>query len=318
MVLKKAKEALEKEAQAILNVAQHLDDRFEQAVDLIYNCKGRVVVTGMGKSGLVCKKISATLASTGTPSFFLHPAEAIHGDLGMIVRGDIILAASYSGETEEIKRLLPIVKRFDLKLISITAGKNSTMAKYSDVVLDIMVSEEACPLNLAPTTSTTVTLAIGDALAIALLDKRGFRPEDFAAFHPGGNLGKKLIQVSELMHSGSQVPVVDENVSLKDTLLEMSAKKFGISSVIDSTGTLVGIITDGDIRRIMIKDVNLLNQPVKNSMTKNPRLINQQDLAAKALEEMERYSITALLIIDDNRHPRGVLHLHDLLKAGVV
>lgn len=318
MILEQAKELLEKEARAILNIAQTLDSNFEKAVELIYSCKGRVVVTGMGKSGLICKKISATLASTGTPSFFLHPAEAIHGDLGMITREDIVLAASNSGETEEITRLLPAIKRFGLKLISLTAQSKSTLAKYSDVVLDIKVKEEACPMGLAPTTSTTATLAYGDALAIALIKKRDFKEEDFAVFHPGGSLGKKLLQVSDVCHIGSQVPMVSENVLLKDALLEISAKGLGATTVVNAEDVLVGVVTDGDIRRLVIKDVDLLNQPVKISMTKNPKLITKNSLAARAVEVMEHYNITSLIIVDEKQHPEGIIHLHDLLKAGVV
>ncbi len=318
MVLKQAKELLEKEAKAILDIAQNLDGAFERAVELIYNCEGRVVVTGMGKSGLVCKKIAATLASTGTPSFFVHPAEAIHGDLGMLMRGDVILAASYSGETEEIKQLLPTFKRFGLKMISLTARAGSTLAQYSDITLDIGVKEEACPLNLAPTTSTTATLALGDALAIALLDKRGFKEEDFAVFHPGGSLGKRLMRVEDLLHKGQQVPIVTENTLLKEALFEMTSKGLGATTVVDEQGVLVGIVTDGDLRRLISKDVNLLNQPVKVSVSKNPKLIAKDSLAAKAVEVMEHYNITSLLIVDKQNRPQGIIHLHDLLKAGVV
>ena len=318
MILKRARQLLEKEAQAILNVAGKLDADFERAVDLLYHCKGRVVVTGMGKSGLICKKIAATLASTGTPSFFLHPAEAMHGDLGMVVRGDVILAASYSGESEEINRLLPTFKRFGLKLICLTANTKSTLAAYSDIVLDIGVRQEACPLNLAPTTSTTVTLALGDALAISLLDRRGFREEDFAVFHPGGSLGRRLLKVADLVHVKTQLPVVREDAPMKEALLEISSKGLGVTSVVDEQGVLVGVFTDGDLRRLVVKDVSLLEQPVKNSMSRNPKLIGEEALAERAVQIMERYNITSLFVVDEQGRPAGVVHLHDLLKAGVV
>lgn len=300
-----------------------VDERFEEAVNLILNCKGRVVVTGMGKSGLIGKKIAATLASTGTPALFLHPAEGIHGDLGMVTRGDTVIALSNSGETEEVARMLPSFKRLGIKIISLTGNKESTLAKNSDVVIDVGVEEEACPLGLAPTASTTATLAMGDALAVALLDKRGFREEDFACFHPGGSLGKRLLlRVRDLMHTGDAIPIVREETLIKDAIYEISSKKMGITSVLDASGRLVGVISDGDLRRWMEKTEksgeNLLSKQAREIMTKNPKVASKESLAAEAVAVMEKNSITCLIVSDSSKKPEGVIHLHDLLKAGVV
>lgn len=318
-----AKRVLKIEADAVAALIDRIDERFEKAVEIILNCEGRVVVTGMGKSGLIGKKIAATLASTGTPALFLHPAEGIHGDLGMVTRGDTVIALSNSGETEEIARMLPALKRLGIKLISLTGNSDSTLAKNSDVVINVGVKEEACPLGLAPTASTTAALAMGDAIAVALLDKRGFREEDFACFHPGGTLGKKLLlRVRDLMHIGDAVPTVSDATLIKDAIYEISSKKMGITSVLDSAGKLVGVISDGDLRRWIEKTEktgeNLLTKKAKDIMTRNPKVISREALAAEAVAIMEKNSITCLIVADRDAKPEGVIHLHDLLKAGVV
>ncbi len=318
-----AKRVLKIEADAVAALIDRIDERFEQAVEMILDCKGRVVVTGMGKSGLIGKKIAATLASTGTPALFLHPAEGIHGDLGMVTRGDTVIALSNSGETEEVARMLPALKRLGIKLIALTGNTESTLAKNSDVVIDVGVKEEACPLGLAPTASTTATLAMGDALAVALLEKRGFREEDFACFHPGGTLGKRLLlRVQDLMHTGDAIPVVSEATLIKDAIYEISSKKMGVTSVLDGDGKLVGVISDGDLRRWMERTEktgeNLLAKKSKDIMTKNPKVTKREALAAEAVAIMERNSITCLIVTDNDARPEGVIHLHDLLKAGVV
>ncbi|OGW42520.1 MAG: D-arabinose 5-phosphate isomerase [Nitrospirae bacterium GWD2_57_9] len=318
-----AKRVLRIEADAIAALIDRVDHRFEQAVRLILNCKGRVVVTGMGKSGLIGKKIAATLASTGTPALFLHPAEGIHGDLGMVTRGDTVIALSNSGETEELARMLPSLKRLGIKIIALTGNTESTLAKNSDVVIDVGVQEEACPLGLAPTASTTATLAMGDALAVALLEQRGFKEEDFACFHPGGSLGKRLLlRVQDLMHSGEAIPVVSEQTLIKDAIYEISSKKMGITAVVNAQGSLVGVISDGDLRRWMEKTEksgeNLLTKKAQEIMTRNPKVANKDSLAAEAVALMEKNSITCLIVSSDGTKPEGVIHLHDLLKAGVV
>jgi arabinose-5-phosphate isomerase len=323
MVIERAKNVLRIEADAIQSLIERIDKRFETAVDLILNCKGRVVVTGMGKSGLIGKKIAATLASTGTPALFLHPAEGIHGDLGMVTRGDIVIAISNSGETEELSRMLPSLKRIGIKIIALTGGQNSTLAKNSDVWIDVGVREEACPLGLAPTASTTAALAMGDAIAVVLLDKRGFREEDFASFHPGGTLGKRLIlRVKDLMHTGDAVPRVTEETLVKDAIYVISSKKMGITAVLNASGALVGVISDGDLRRWMEKtektNENLLSKKSAEIMTRKPKVISKEAMAAEAVAVMEKHSITCLVVADPQNRPEGVIHLHDLLKAGVV
>jgi arabinose-5-phosphate isomerase len=322
-ILEQGKKVLQKEAAVILKIAAQLGDEFIRAVDILYACRGRVVTTGMGKSGLICKKISATLSSTGTPSFFMHPADAIHGDLGMLVKDDVVIAISNSGETEEVKQLLPSIGRLGLKMISITGVVSSTLARLSEVVLPAQVEEEACPLNLAPTASTTVALALGDALAMALVCKRGFRAEEFARFHPGGKLGKRLLKVRDLMHSGERMPVVGDWQLMKEVIYEITSKRLGMTCVVDKAGRLVGVITDGDLRRLLEKsavekNAVFLNRPAGDCMTCDPKLIDAEDLAAQAVQTMETYSITSLLIVDSEQRPQGVIHLHDLLKAEVV
>jgi arabinose-5-phosphate isomerase len=320
MTIEQAKKVLRIEADAVASLADRVDGRFEQAIDLILRSTGRVVVTGMGKSGLIGKKIAATLASTGTPALFLHPAEGIHGDLGMVTRGDTVIALSNSGETEEISRMLPSLKRLEIKIIALTGNAESTLAKNSDVVIDVGVKEEACPLGLAPTASTTACLAMGDALAVVLLDRRGFREEDFACFHPGGALGKRLLlRVRDLMHTGSDIPVVSETTLIRDAIYEISSKKMGVTAVVDASGKLVGVISDGDLRRWMEKTgENLLTRTASDIMTRGPKVANKDSLAAEAVAIMEKHSITCLIVADASSVPEGVIHLHDLLKAGVV
>lgn len=308
-----AKRVLRIEAEAIAGLIERLDARFEKAVELLLNCKGRAVVTGLGKSGLIGRKIAATLASTGTPSFFLHAADAMHGDLGMLAAGDVLLAVSSSGETEELVELLESVKRLGVRLITLTASPRSILAEASDVVLDIAVKEEACSLNLAPTASTAAALAMGDALAIALLERRGFKEQDFAALHPGGRLGKKLRRVEALMHSGEDVPRVLPSAKMPDVIYEMSRKGLGLTAVAESDGRLLGVITDGDLRRMMQKGKeNVLELSARDCMTSNPITIARTELAASALRVMEEKKITSVLVVDDGSHLEGVVHIHDL------
>lgn len=312
-------DTLRMEAEALERTASKVGNSFADSVEMIMECKGRVVVTGMGKSGLIGKKIAATLASTGTPAFFLHPAEGVHGDLGMIVRGDVVIAISNSGETDEIKVLLPLIKRLGVGLISIVGNVNSTLAKKSDHVLDASITKEACPLNLAPTSSTTVSLALGDALAVALIKSRGFKEEDFAMLHPSGALGKRLLlTVGDLMHSGSELPVVHMDTDMKETVSVINLKRFGSTAVIDKNGAVTGIITDGDLRRAMSKYDNPYELKACDIMTKNPKVIAAHDLAASALRIMETFSISALFVLDKDKKLEGIIHLQDLLKAGLV
>lgn len=313
-----AKEVLDIEAHSILKLKNNINGNFDKAIELLYACKGRVIVTGMGKSGIIGKKIAATMSSTGTPSYFLHPAESTHGDSGIITREDVIIAISNSGETQELLNLLPIIKRFGVPLIALTGIVNSNLAKASDVFLDISVEKEACPLNKAPTASTTATLAMGDALAVCLLEKRGFSEEDFLMFHPGGALGKGfLYSVSELMIKGDKLPLAPEEAKFTDVIEFITQKKLGLAILIDKTGKMTGVLTDGDIRRTLIKYSNIQNLKAVDVMTANPKTILPNELAAKALNLMEKYSITALAITDENKRPVGVLHIHDLLRAGV-
>lgn len=307
------------ETDAITSMGDKIDCHFDHACDLLLACKGRVVVTGMGKSGHIANKIAATLASTGTPAFFVHPGEASHGDLGMITRNDVVVAISSSGSTAEIITLLPLIKRLGIPLISMTGDSESALAEAATTNLSIGVIREACPLNLAPTTSTTVTLVLGDALAIALLEARGFSAEDFAFSHPGGALGRKLLlRVSDIMHSDQQLPQVMASQPLQDALVEMTAKGFGMTAIIDEKRRLVGIFTDGDLRRIVDQGVDIGNATMDRVMSKQPKTVRGEILAAEALKVMEDSSITALLVEDDNQRAIGVVHMHDLLRAGVV
>jgi len=311
---------LDIEARAVQALIQRLDGGFSEAVDLLYECKGKVVVSGMGKSGLIGQKIAATMASTGTPSFFLHPAEGLHGDLGMLARRDLFIAISNSGETQEILQLLPFMERMGIPVVAIVGRVGSTLAKNSAVVLDVSVAEEACPMGLAPTASTTATLAMGDALAVALLEKRGFKEQDFAQFHPGGTLGRRLlVKVRDLMHRGQEVPQVMEMVLGSVAILEMSAKKLGMTTVVDRAGALVGVITDGDLRRFLQQGGDFSKITAGSLASRRPKLIGPDEMAAKAVEMMERYSITTLVVADNTKKRIvGVVHLHDLLKHGIV
>lgn len=320
-MIETAQHVLRVEADAILALLDRIDERFTRAVEMVLACKGRLVITGMGKSGLICQKVAATMASTGTPALFLHPAEGIHGDLGMLMKGDVVMAVSNSGETEEIARILPVIKRMGLPLIAMTGNPSSTLARAGDVFLDISVKEEACPLGLAPTASTTATLAMGDALAVTLLIRRGFKEEDFALFHPGGALGKRLLlRVEDMMHTGAAVPLVDEDMLLKDALFEITSKKLGITGVSNREGMLVGVFTDGDLRRAIEKGLEPLNLPIREVMALKPKRILRSNLAAKAVQKMEEFSITSLFVFEteESQLPVGIVHLHDLLKAGVV
>lgn len=320
MIIAEARRVIRIEAKALSDLADSIDSSFEKAVLMILASKGRVIVTGMGKSGLIGQKIASTMASTGTPAFFLHPAEALHGDLGMIIRGDVVIAISNSGETEEVLRILPIVKRIGAELVAMTGKPGSTLAKAGDVHLNIAIKEEACPLGLAPTASTTATLAMGDALAVALLIEHGFKAEDFALFHPGGALGKKLLlSVDDMMHAGAAVPLVRADLLMKQVIFEITSKGLGCTGVVAADGALAGVITDGDLRRALEKGTDFLDQPASELMTRNPKRILRNELAAKGLQKMEQYSITSLFVFEDETAniPVGILHLHDLLKAGL-
>jgi arabinose-5-phosphate isomerase len=313
MSLATARRVLRIEAQAIQDVLARLDANFERAVELLFACKGRVVLTGMGKSGLVARKISATFSSTGTPSFFLHPAEALHGDLGMLARGDILLAVSYGGETEEIIGLLEALKRLEIPLVTLTGKTHSTLAETSEVALDVSVKEEACSLNLAPTASTTVAMAVGDALAVSLLERRDFRHDDFAALHPAGRLGKKLLRVEHLMHAGQALPRVALDTRMPDAFHEMSKKGLGMTTVLHPDGRLAGIITDGDLRRLMEKQGGkTLEMNAGACMTCNAQTIGAHVLASEALNVMEKRKITSIVVVDEAQSVLGVVHLHDL------
>jgi len=313
-----ARKVLQTEAAAVLALVDRVDEKFARAVELIRGCKGRVIVTGMGKSGIICRKIAATLASTGTPAFFLHPAEAVHGDLGVIQADDVVIAMSYSGETEELTRVLETLKRMGAPLIAITGGMSSTLAQAADVALDCSVSEEACPMNLVPTASTTAALALGDALAMTVLVEKGFRPEDFANLHPGGKLGKKLMRVEQLMSAGDALPVVQLHTSMKDVIYEMSRKGLGMTCVVEKDGRLAGIITDGDLRRKMSATPNIQDLTARDVMTANPIAIGQATMAVEALAMMEQRKITSIVVIDAHRRVAGVVHLHDLWRTGMV
>jgi arabinose-5-phosphate isomerase len=320
-IVEEAKRVLRVEAQSLLELAERIDENFSRAVELLYHCKGKVVLMGMGKSGLVGRKIASTFASTGTPSFFLHPAEGLNGDFGMLAKEDLIIAISYSGETRELLEVLPLIKRYGNRLITLTGNENSTLSKAGDVNLDIRVKEEACPLGLAPTSSTTATLALGDALAVALMGKKDFKKEDFAILHPGGVLGKRLLlKVEDLMHVGKAFPMVSEKTLMKDAIFEITSKRLGVTAVCNTEGHLMGVITDGDLRRALEKFSDLFNREAFEVMTKNPKWIEKDALAAKAVQRMEEYSITSLFVFKKagDKVPVGIIHLHDLLKAGVV
>jgi len=319
MPRKTARKVLEIESAAIAALEGRLDETFDRAVDTLFSCSGRVVVTGMGKSGIIAQKVSATLSSTGTPSLFLHPADAIHGDLGRIVKGDVVVAISYSGDTAELLAVVPVVKRLGVPIVALTGNRHSPLAQAADAHLDVSVSAEACPLGLAPTASTTAALAMGDALSMALLERRGFTVEDFAVLHPGGNLGKKLLRVEDLMHTGDQIPRVLPDTAMKDVLFEMTKKRLGLTTVTEADGRLLGMISDGDLRRQMERHgYALLDKSAAECMTREPVLVGRRELAATALDVLESRKITSLLVTDDRGRIEGVLHLHDLWKTEMI
>ena len=307
------------EAEAILGLIPRLDERFDRAVELLRRCAGRVIVTGLGKSGLIGRKIAATLASTGTPAYFLHPAEGVHGDLGMVARGDVVLALSNSGETDEVLAILPPLKRLGVSIVLLTGNPASALARQCEVVLDVSVAQEACPMNLAPTSSTTAALAAGDALALALLELRGFRPEDYAALHPRGALGwRALVRVGDLMLTGDAMPIVPESTPLREVIAEMTRKRKGMTTVVDAAGRLAGVITDGDLRRLHLRSGSIDELTAGEVATREPKTIRADELAAKALEVMETWQITSLVILDEAGRPAGIIHMHDILRAKIV
>jgi arabinose-5-phosphate isomerase len=314
-----ALDVIQIEQQAIAELTQYIDQNFEDACHLMFTCKGRVIIVGMGKSGHIGGKIAATLASTGTPSFFVHPGEASHGDLGMITSDDVVLTISHSGETGEVLAIVPVIKRIGAKLISMTGNPSSTLAKLGDIHLCVAVSQEACPLGLAPTSSTTATLVMGDALAVALLNARGFTADDFALSHPGGSLGKRLLlRLSDIMHTGERLPIVKTNAKIKDALVEMSLKGLGMTAVIDDNGQLKGLFTDGDLRRILDERIDIHQDLIESVMINNPTVAHQDMLAAEGLKIMEDKKINGLIIVNDNNTPIGAMNMHDLLKSGLI
>ena len=315
-VLQRARDVLSIEIKGVSALIERLDENFIRAVELMHHCRGKIVVTGLGKSGLICRKIAATLSSTGTPAFFLHPADGIHGDLGMVVKEDVVLAVSNSGETEELLKLLPHFKLHSLKLIVMTGKPDSTLAKAGDVVLNVGVAEEACPLGLVPTASTTAALVIGDALAVVLLEKKGFKEEDFAIRHPGGVLGRKLLlRVEDLQHRGDRLPLVGEEVSMKEALFEITSKRLGVTGVVDARGDLTGIITDGDLRRTLLTHEDIRRLHASDCMTRDPKTIAPGEFAARALDLMEQKKITSLAVTDPAARLLGLVHLHDLWET---
>lgn len=314
-----ANQVFSDEISGLQSVLATIGDEFCRAVQLIFDCKGKIIVSGMGKSGHIGNKIAATLASTGTAAFFMHPAEALHGDLGMIESSDLLIAISYSGESDELSTIIPIVRRKQVQIIGITGNPNSTLAKLSSCLLSVKIDREACPLNLAPTTSTTATLVLGDALAVALLSLRNFQPEDFALSHPGGSLGRRLLtRVSDIMHSNERLPVVNLDATLKEAVVEISKKGLGLVAVVDANMYLNGIITDGDLRRIMDSDVDIRVLKTHQIMTKNPKTTSPDDLAVDALYLMEKYQITGMVVVDNNKKMVGAFNMHDLFKAKIV
>lgn len=317
-IIAKGKEVILIEGNAILNLVNSIDGEFVKAVKEIYNSKGRVVFTGMGKSGLIARKIVATLNSTGTAAIFMHPTDALHGDLGMVRKDDIVIIISKSGNTEELLRLIPMFKRINVTLIGMLGSMDSKLAKECDIVLNINVKEEACPYDLAPTASTTAALVMGDAIAMVLLEMRGFTEEDFAMLHPGGSLGKRLsLRIEEIMIKGKDIPIVKENTSLKDTIYEISSKRLGTTCVVNNEGILTGIITDGDLRRLLEKTLDIKNLSAGDVMTRKPKTITKDKLASFAIQQMENYKITSLIVVDENYRPEGIIHLHDLVKLGL-
>jgi len=316
--LELARKVLRTESAAILALVDRIDGDFERALQLLFDCRGRVIVTGMGKSGIICRKIAATLSSTGTPAFFLHPAEAIHGDLGAIREDDVVVAVSHSGETEELIRLLESIRRLGARLIAICGNPASTLARAADVALNCGIAEEACPLNLVPTASTTAALALGDALAMTLLVRKGFREEDFASLHPGGKLGRRLMRVEHVMHAGEAAPIIRTSAAMRDVIHEMSSKRLGMTCIVDAAGRLAGVFTDGDLRRQMTKTPNVLELTAGAVMTANPITIERRMLAVEALRIMETHKVTSVVVIDADRFVQGVVHLHDLWRTQMI
>jgi arabinose-5-phosphate isomerase len=317
-IIEHGREVIGIEAEALRGMVERIGESFAQAVNLIFESRGRLIVSGIGKSGIIARKVVATMNSTGTPAIYLHPADAIHGDLGMVRGEDVVLLISKSGNTDELKHILPIFRRIGVKLISILGTVHSSLGEVSDLILDASVREEACPHNLAPTASTTAALAMGDALAVALLKKRDFTVEDFAMFHPGGILGKRLLlQVDQIMTKGERVPVVHQAVPLKDAILEITSKRLGATCVVNDDGILVGVITDGDLRRLLERDTDMKNLLAVDVMNSKPKAVSNNILAATALEMMEKHKITQLVVINGHRHPIGIIHLHDLVQLGL-
>jgi arabinose-5-phosphate isomerase len=317
-IIKSAIEVLKIEARAVEGLIENIGSDFVKAVDVIYKTKGRVVLSGMGKSGLIARKIVATLNSTGTAAIYLHPTDALHGDLGMVRKEDVVILISKSGETEEVMNLLPMLKRLKVTLIAMTGVKKSKLAKECDIFLSIEVKEEACPHDLAPTASTTATLALGDALSVSLLKKKGFTAEDFALLHPGGSLGKRLsLEIKELMIKGKNIPIVKEDCSIKDVIIEITSKRLGATCVVNSKGHLTGIVTDGDLRRLLEKTLDIKKLQAKDIMSKDPKVMKPDYLASFALQQMENYKITSLVIVDKSKKPVGIIHLHDLINLGL-
>jgi arabinose-5-phosphate isomerase len=317
-IIQKGKEVIRIEAEAVSNLSDSINNQFVKAINTIGECKGRVVLTGMGKSGLIARKIVATLNSTGTAAIYLHPTDALHGDLGMVRKEDVVILISKSGNTEEIANLLPMLKRLGVKMIAMCGSETSRVAQECDIFLNIGVKEEACPYDLAPTASTTATLAMGDALSVALLQTRNFTIEDFAFLHPGGSLGKRLsLKISEIMIKDEKVPIVKEEASLKDVIIEITSKRLGTTCVVNSVGILTGIITDGDLRRLLEKTLEIKNLTAKDVMTRKPKVLKENYLASFALQQMENYKITSLIITDDTNKPIGIVHLHDLINLGL-
>ncbi len=317
-IIKAGKEVINIEAGVVAGLTESINEQFAKAVDLIYHSKGRVVLSGMGKSGLVARKIVATLNSTGTAAIFLHPTDALHGDLGMVRKDDVVILISKSGETEEIINLLPMLKRLNVSLIAMCGKEDSKLARECNLFLSIAVKEEACPHDLAPTSSTTATVVIGDALSVTLLKKRGFTAEDFAFLHPGGSLGKRLsLQIREIMTQGEKIPVVKEDCPIKDVIFEITSKRLGATCVVDANGVLAGIVTDGDLRRLLEKTLDIKELTAKDIMTKNPKVMSPDYLASFALQQMENYKITSLIIVDKSKNPVGIIHLHDLINLGL-
>lgn len=317
-IIEAAREVIRIEANAVAKLEENINEQYARAIEIILHCNGRVIVSGMGKSGIIGRKIVATFNSTGTPSMFLHPSDAIHGDLGMVREGDVVVCISKSGDTKELLQLLPLFKRVNAKIISLVGNLHSPLANNSDVVLDCSVEQEACPHDLAPTSSTTAALVIGDALAITLLEQRNFSAEDFALFHPGGNLGKRLLlKAEEIMVKGDAVPRVKTSVQLRDAILEITSKRLGATCVVDEKNILLGIITDGDLRRLLHRTADVSNFTAEKAMTKNPKTTRKEILAAVVLQEMEQFNITQIVVVDELHHPIGMIHLHDLVKAGL-